>query len=241
MIRNFNKNQIWAKKIFKRFYPHYIDCCTHFNSLLQKEITQDTVLLDIGCGGDTILPSYKGGVKKGVSIDIQPVFVSKDFEFIQADVENLPFRNNSFDVVSARWVLEHLENSEKCIKEISRVMKENASLIILTPNTYNMTMFFSKIVPYKLKKLLLNKLLLRKEQTIFPTYYRLNSPFKLPKILSSYDLKIERFVLVGNPFYFSFSKVLFLFALLVERIINIAQLNFFKAYMIISCKKLSNN
>lgn len=44
-------------------------------------------------------------------------------EFINADGENLPFKDNEFDYVICNHVLEHVDNPEKFLAELSRVGK----------------------------------------------------------------------------------------------------------------------
>jgi len=44
-------------------------------------------------------------------------------KFINADGENLPFKDNEFDYVICNQVLEHTENPEKFVAEQSRVAK----------------------------------------------------------------------------------------------------------------------
>ena len=50
--------------------------------------------------------------------------VLKGQEFIQADGENLPFKDNEFDYVICCQVLEHVENPEKFLAEQFRVAKQ---------------------------------------------------------------------------------------------------------------------
>ncbi len=49
--------------------------------------------------------------------------VRKNQEFLQADGENLPFRDKEFDYVICNQVLEHVDNPEKFLKEQMRVAK----------------------------------------------------------------------------------------------------------------------
>jgi ubiquinone/menaquinone biosynthesis C-methylase UbiE len=53
----------------------------------------------------------------------------------QANGENLPFRNNVFDVVLALDVIEHLCNPVQFLNEIYRTMKEGGVLLLTTDNT----------------------------------------------------------------------------------------------------------
>lgn len=49
----------------------------------------------------------------------------------QADSENLPFDDNSFDVVTVAFGVRNFENLEKGLKEIHRVLKKDGKLLVL--------------------------------------------------------------------------------------------------------------
>ena len=51
-----------------------------------------------------------------------------------ADLESLPFSDNSIDCGFATEVLEHMETPVKALKEIHRVLKPNSKLLISLPN-----------------------------------------------------------------------------------------------------------
>src|SRR3989344_6058732 len=68
-------------------------------------------LLDIGCAdGTTTKPRIN---------------------FLVADAHKLPFKNKSFDTVTAIEVLEHLDNPKKSLFEIYRVLKNKGQLIVV--------------------------------------------------------------------------------------------------------------
>ena len=77
--------------------------------------------LDVGCG-DT-----KVGT---IGIDIRKT----KFTTVQASCEKLPFRELIFDKVSARMVLEHLDNPVVALKEVRRVLKVRGKLFAVVPN-----------------------------------------------------------------------------------------------------------
>lgn len=58
--------------------------------------------------------------------------------YVQADLQSLPFRDNSFDGVVSCETLEHLECPERGIGELVRVAKNDAKLILTTPNYFNL-------------------------------------------------------------------------------------------------------
>lgn len=61
-----------------------------------------------------------------------------DRPFVVADCYKLPFKNNSFDYIICSHLLEHLEEPEKFIKELTRVAKRG---YIEVPNIYGERLF----------------------------------------------------------------------------------------------------
>jgi len=59
------------------------------------------------------------------SLDIQNV------EFRQADIYNLPFKNDTFDCVIVCFVLEHLHNPILALNELKRVLKNGGAMIVI--------------------------------------------------------------------------------------------------------------
>ncbi|RQG93830.1 class I SAM-dependent methyltransferase [Natrarchaeobius chitinivorans] len=57
----------------------------------------------------------------------------ENLRYVAADVEDLPFKSNTFDVVFALDVLEHVPDENSGIKEIYRVTKDGGSTIISAP------------------------------------------------------------------------------------------------------------
>jgi SAM-dependent methyltransferase len=57
---------------------------------------------------------------------------------LEADAHNLPFPDNSFDIVSCRDMIEHVENAQGVLLECKRVLRTGGYLLITTPNIYNL-------------------------------------------------------------------------------------------------------
>ncbi len=51
-----------------------------------------------------------------------------------ADISRLPFRDDSFDVVSCFEVLEHLDDPAGALGEMARVLRPGGSLLLSVPN-----------------------------------------------------------------------------------------------------------
>jgi 2-polyprenyl-3-methyl-5-hydroxy-6-metoxy-1,4-benzoquinol methylase len=52
------------------------------------------------------------------------------------DVENLPFSDNTFDLVSCIFVFSHLNNPDRAMGELGRVLKNKGQLIVSFENRY---------------------------------------------------------------------------------------------------------
>ena len=61
---------------------------------------------------------------------------------IKADIVNLPFNDNSFDVVFCNHVLEHIQDDTKAMKELFRVMKKGGMGIFQVPQDLNRDVTF---------------------------------------------------------------------------------------------------
>ena len=94
-------------------------------------------LLDVGCGWEAkLLKSIENYIEYGIGIDFKPPKLkTKKLETIEVILEKeLPFENESFDVVTMLAVLEHLSYAENILKEIHRVLKNDGRLIITVPS-----------------------------------------------------------------------------------------------------------
>lgn len=57
---------------------------------------------------------------------------------VKADILDLPFKDNSFDVVFCNHVLEHIEEDKKAMQELYRVLKPNGFGIFQVPQDVNL-------------------------------------------------------------------------------------------------------
>ena len=103
-------------------------------------------VLEAGCGSGLISLelAMKRNLKRLVLLDIREDILEKarnnfnkfiNAEFMLGDVQNLPFRNESFDLVFNEGVIEHLDDMERGVKEMARVSKKY--VICFIPNYYN--------------------------------------------------------------------------------------------------------
>ena len=114
----------------------------------KKHIANGVNFLDVGCGAGDNLNRAKTELNCQVTgIDPSPGShgvgrfaenKANEIQIIQGTAEDLPFKNEEFDLVFCSHVLEHVNNEHKSLSEISRVTKENGTIIIGMP-TASMT------------------------------------------------------------------------------------------------------
>ncbi len=54
-----------------------------------------------------------------------------NIDFVQGDAENLPFSDNSFDIVISRLAFHHFSNPKRCFLEMTRVVKTGGKLVVI--------------------------------------------------------------------------------------------------------------
>ena len=117
--------------------------------------TQPKEILDIATGtGDLAIALAKTNAARIVGLDIsngmlevgrkkiENLELSSVIEMVQADSENLPFEDNSFDAITVAFGIRNFETLEKGLAEILRVLKPNGIFAILETSVPNKT-------PYK--------------------------------------------------------------------------------------------
>ncbi len=52
---------------------------------------------------------------------------------LNSDIQNLPFKNNSFDIIICSHVLEHISDDKKSMREILRILKKDGWAILQVP------------------------------------------------------------------------------------------------------------
>ena len=162
-----------------------------YERVLDDALRTRTRWLDVGCGHQ-VLPSWRGEAESGlVARTSRAVGVDYDHDSlrhhrtlhhrVRADIATLPFRDASFDLVTANMVLEHLKDPQGQLNEIFRVLEPGGVFLAHTVNVRGYLTIAAKLLPESLKPSLVWWLERRRPADLFPTHYRINSEALLYK------------------------------------------------------------
>lgn len=122
--------QYWAQHFEPWFLPMYR------NVLDQLQLTGDHLLLDAGCGSGLFSTlAIKAGARV-IGVDAAPGLLevarerNPDNNFLEEDLEALPFTDNSFDVVAGFNSFQYAGSFEKALSEAVRVLKPGGRLVL---------------------------------------------------------------------------------------------------------------
>jgi len=219
------------------FYPEKkfggftgVDGTIAFYIRVNSLVNSSSVVLDVGCGegvyaNDPVLVRrnlriFKGRCEKVIGIDVDEKAGENPFldEFFLLENSRWPIEDESVDVCICDNLLEHIEDPQLFFSECRRVIKKDGFLCVRTPNVLSYFGLISRLMPNKLHAWLLKKVQSgRKEENIFPTFYRCNTKRKVKRILDKYGFDNCVYGYEAEPSYLSFSRFFYFLGVLHQK------------------------
>lgn len=228
----------------KKCHLDYMPIDDHYVELIRKYVDNGSVLLDAGCG-------WMNSIIKRLPQDIKIIGVDIDFgclidnvthdNRLCSNLEKLPFKDNTFDMIISKFVFEHIENPEIVFREFSRVSKDEGYMIIVLPNIYNPIMLIGKFTPLYLHQKFMGKVSNAYEKDIYPTYFICNSVRILDKMLDRVGFTRKDLRLSGDFTLFMYSKILFGLWMIYDKMTNNRFLKFTKMNICICYKNIGKS
>lgn len=109
---------------------------------LAARYARNKTVLEAGSGAGYGAQMLANVARKVYAIDLSAYSVSEgqkkypkeNLKFAIGDIKQLKFADNTFDLISAFEIIEHLKEYRQAIKEFKRVLKPGGLLILSTPN-----------------------------------------------------------------------------------------------------------
>lgn len=200
------------------------------------------VIVDVGGGARCVFTGECSG-SHIVAVDVSASELEKNQDVSDrriADVtQEIPVPDDSSDIVSSRYVLEHLRGVDRYTREAFRVLKPGGVFITLFPNKYAPFSLINRILPVSVARRVAYAL---KEQAsefgIFPAYYEYCSPGAFRRLLESQGFtSVDVKVAYGQSSYFNFFLPLALAFLLYEWMISRLNLVGLSAHVLVCARK----
>ena len=157
--------------------------------LLDEALQVGAVALDAGCGRTTRLRDYRDRITRLVGVDSDEAAGRENpflDEFVPADLDHsLPFDEDSFDLVYANFVVEHLEHPERGFAEWRRVLRPGGRLVLLTSNRASPLMAAADRLPQRARLLIKRRGAGAVERDVYPTRYLANTPQRLAAVAAA--------------------------------------------------------
>ena len=144
----------------KMYFDHHKDTERHSGNMLKterqaflkKNVGQNNVVLDIGCRNGELTKAFvEDNTVTGVDIDSHSLELAKRFgiKTQQLDLNgDWPFQSESFDVVVATEVIEHVYHPALILQKVHKVLKPGGKLVGSVPNAFSLKnrvrLFFAK-------------------------------------------------------------------------------------------------
>ena len=149
----------------------------------------DCVALDAGCGRTTRLRSYRDRITRLVGVDVdEEAGRGNPFldDYVVADLDGrLPFEADTFDLVYANFVIEHLRAPEAAFAEWRRVLRPDGWVVVVTTNRASPFMALADRLPQKARIAAKRHGAGVEERDVYATRYLANTPSRLAAAAAS--------------------------------------------------------
>jgi len=152
-----------------------------------KALSPGLKLLDIGCGPGLFTAFWveRGVEGTGIDIDLSLVKVARDYlekkagkaQVLVGRVEELPYQEGLFDICFANAILEHVQDWQATLREVTRVLKVDGLLVFSTTNKLHpfqqeINRFpFYPWIPERIKKKIIEKIMKHRPDLVNYTEY----------------------------------------------------------------------
>lgn len=200
---------------------------TLFREAILRHVQPQSRLLDLGAGAGIVTQmNFRGLAAHVCGVDLDERVVQNPYldEAHVGSGEQLPLPADSFDVVFADNVLEHLPDPQRVFAEVHRVLKPGGVFLAKTPNKWHYMPMIARLTPHAFHGFY-NRLRGRASVDTFPTRYKANSRGDLARLASATGLGIESLrVIESRPEYLRINAAAYAAGFAWERLLNSSKL-----------------
>ncbi len=185
-----------------------------YADLVRAHLQPKSRLLDLGCGRGGLVEQLRHPLSQVMGVDPDLASLREHrlpLPRAQAFSHQLPFAADTFDLVFASWLLEHLSQPGQDFREVARVLRPGGAFVFITPNRRHPLSLFNQLLGRlgRVQGWLVRGFYDRAAADAFPTFYRANSKRDLDRLAAASELRLEQIRAVADPTYLAFTPALF--------------------------------
>lgn len=195
-----------------------------FEALTRRTLAAGSRVLDLGCGRGGVMELFWRQAQLAVGLDPDTASLREHRAGLPRVCglgEALPFAAERFDAVIGLWVLEHIAQPERLLREVHRALAPGGHFLFLTPNARHPLLLFNRFswaFP-AVQRVLVPPLYGRAQADTFRVRYQANTLPRLRALAATTGFAVAELRAISDPTYLAFNDLLFTLSLGLERLL----------------------
>lgn len=193
---------------YRQGRPEWQPATEVYADLVRGHLEPSSRVLDLGCGRGGLVEQLEHPLNQVIGVDADLVSLQEhrlagELPLTAALSHHLPFPDESFDMVFASWVLEHLAEPEKVMAEIGRVLQPGGLFVFITPNKRHPLIALNNLINRfsNFQAGLVDLFYGRPSADTFPAYYRANTSAKIRAMAAEAGMTLVISQAIPDPTY----------------------------------------
>lgn len=199
----------------------------HYEALISRLVTPQTVWLDVGCGCDLFpqnrLLARELSQRCRLLVGVDPDITLQENPYVhrkqQTAIEDYT-PEERFDLVTLRMVAEHISDPARMIANLARLTVPGARVVIYTVNRWSPLSVAAAIVPFHFHHVIKHSVWRTEEKDTFPVVYKMNTRKALRKWFGTGGFREQSFAYLDDCRTFARFRPLHLAELAAQRLLD---------------------
>jgi SAM-dependent methyltransferase len=232
--------------LLRRFFPTDEHHVQGLKTTLRQLLPESGRILDLGCGVNDALAAYRTPRREVWGCDFQAHSQLQHATWFRplGPGGSIPFPADSFDLIVAIMVLEHVQQPGDFFAEVARVLRPGGHFIGHTISGSHYVTWLRRLwglLPHSVNQWLVRRLYRRREEDTFPTCYRLNRRAQLERTCAAAGLSQPVLTRYADPGYFQFSMRLYNAAVVTDWLLDNLAGGWGRLYLTVTTSKAALN